>query len=228
VLGATALHLHYNTGRHVSSNGRDFARLLDELVAAWPVSVTDLVIVGHSMGGLVTRSAIHLAQQQGLDWPRRLRALAFLGAPHQGAPLERGGLLVDRLLGISPYVAPFARLGRSRSAGITDLRFGNLQDADWQGRERHTQRHDDRQPTPLPPGVAAYCVAATTAQAVGSLRSQVLGDGLVRIASALGHHRNPALALGVQPSRQRVVTEAHHWDLLSRPEVGAQLRDWLA
>ena len=224
VLDATLLHLHYNSGRHVSSNGRDFARLLDELVAAWPVPVTGLVIVGHSMGGLVARSALHLAQQQGLDWPRRVHALAFLGTPHHGAPLERGGLLVDRLLGISPYVAPFARLGRSRSAGITDLRFGNLQDADWQGRDTQDQRHDDRVSTPLPAGVKTCLVAATTAEQVDSLRSTVLGDGLVQLDSALGQHRNPALALAVPDAQQLVVTRANHWDLLSRPEVSA----WLA
>ena len=120
-------------------------------------------------------AALHLAQQQGLDWPRRVHALAFLGTPHHGAPLERGGLLVDRLLGISPYVAPFARLGRSRSAGITDLRFGNLQDADWQGRDTQDQRHDDRVSTPLPAGVKTCLVAATTAEQVDSLRTTTPG-----------------------------------------------------
>ena len=229
--GWSPVYLHYNSGRHVSSNGRDFARLLQQLVENWPVPVQELAIVGHSMGGLVTRSALHVAMHDSTPpmlWPQRLTTLVFLGTPHHGAPLERGGQFVDRVLGLSPYVTPFARLGHARSAGITDLRFGNLQDADWQGRERHTQRHDDRRPTPLPPRVAAYCVAATTAESTQSLRSQVLGDGLVRIASALGHHRNPNLALGVPPSRQRVVTGAHHWDLLSRPEVDAALQEWLA
>jgi hypothetical protein len=226
-LGQTPLYLHYNSGRHVSSNGRDFAALLEQLLAQWPHPVTELVIVGHSMGGLVARSACHLAAEQGLGWPQRLRALVFLGTPHHGAPLERGGQLVDRLLGISPYVAPFARLGKARSAGITDLRFGNLRDEDWQGRDRHAQRHDDRLPTPLPAGVPVFLVAATTAEHPASLRSALLGDGLVRLASALGRHRDPAKALDVPEAHQRVITGANHWDLLGRPEVGAQLLDWL-
>ncbi len=226
-LGLTALYLHYNSGRHVSSNGRDFARLLDELVSNWPVPVTELVIVGHSMGGLVARTACHLAAEQGLAWPGLLRGLVFLGTPHQGAPLERGGQLLDRLLGVSPYVAPFARLGKARSAGITDLRFGNLQDADWRGRDRHAQRRDDRVPTPLPAGVKTFLVAATTAEDPASLRSSVLGDGLVRLGSALGRHRNPALALAVPQAQQFVITGANHWDLLGRPAVYARMRDWL-
>ena len=226
--GWTPVYLHYNSGRHVSSNGRELARLLEQLLANWPVPVKELAIVGHSMGGLVARSAVHLASRQALQWPQRLTALVFLGTPHHGAPLERGGRWIDRLLGVSPYSAPFARLGQVRSAGITDLRFGNVQDADWQGRERHAQHVDDRVPTPLPEAVPAYCVAATTSDAAGSLRSALLGDGLVRLDSALGQHRDPALSLGVPPSRQRVLTGADHWDLLSRLEVAAHLREWLA
>ena len=93
--------------------------------------------------------------------------------------------------------------------------------------DRHAQRHDDRVPTPLPAGVPTYLVAATTAEHPASLRSAVLGDGLVRLNSALGRHRNPALALDVPASRQRVVSGANHWDLLGRADVGAQLLEWL-
>ena len=229
-LGCTPLYLHYNSGRHVSQNGRDFSAQLDALVANWPVPVQELVIVSHSMGGLVTRSACHLAASSGADaaWLKHLRKIVFLGTPHHGAPLERGGRLVDAVFGVSPYVAPFARLTQARSAGITDLRYGNLQDADWQHRDRHAQRHDDRVPTPLPEGVQTYLVAATTAKTVGGLHSKVVGDGLVPLASALGEHRNPALALDVPPSHSRVVTQANHWDLLSRADIAGQLQQWLA
>ncbi len=231
-LGFTAVHLHYNSGRHVSQNGRDFAVLLDRLVAQWPVPIDQLVIVGHSMGGLVARSACHVAQQSGMAWPQKLRKLVFLGTPHHGAPLERGGRFVDTLLGVSPYVAPFARLGKARSAGITDLRYGNLQDADWQAPDgkdrRHDQKHDDRQPMPLPEGVDAFVVAATSADQQRALRSTVIGDGLVPLASALGDHRDPALALNVPAQRRLVITSANHWDLLNRSEVADKLREWLA
>jgi pimeloyl-ACP methyl ester carboxylesterase len=225
-LGFTPVHLHYNSGRHVSQNGREFAALLDDLVGSWPLPVDELVIVGHSMGGLVARSACAIGARQ--RWMSPLSKLVFLGTPHHGAPLERGGQLVDSLLGISPYVAPLARLGQARSAGITDLRFGNLHDADWQHRDRHAQQRDDRMPTPLPEGVAAYVVAATTADRASSLRSSVLGDGLVPLDSALGEHADPRHALHVPERRRLVVTSANHWDLLSRADVYQTLRDWLA
>ncbi|MBK6715545.1 MAG: alpha/beta hydrolase [Burkholderiales bacterium] len=226
-LGATALYLHYNTGRHVSQNGRELAALLETLLARWPVPVQELTLIGHSMGGLVLRSACHIGATSSQAWLGPLRALVLLGTPHHGAPLERGGRLLDGALGLSPYVRPFARLGRSRSAGITDLRHGNLQDADWQGRERHEQRHDDRQPTPPPAGVAVYLGAATTASSQNDLRARLLGDGLVPLASALGRHDHPALALPVPPAHQCVVTGAHHWDLLDHPEVAQALRRWM-
>lgn len=226
--GWQPLYLHYNTGRHVSANGHDLALLLDRLLASWPVPVTELVLLGHSMGGLVARSACHQAMQRVMHWPQRLRAMVFLGTPHHGAPLERGGLLLDRLLGLSPYALPFARMGRARSAGITDLRFGNLQDADWQHRERHAQRRDDRVPTPLPAGVPVFLVAATTRPTPERRLEQWLGDGLVPLDSALGRHPDPAQALAVAEPSRFVLTDANHWDLLSRPEVYERLRGWLA
>jgi len=224
-LGFSPVYLHYNSGRHISQNGRDFAELLDELLAHWPVPVQELVIVSHSMGGLVTRSAC--AVGAGRPWMKALTRLAFLGTPHHGAPLERGGRVVDAALGMSPYAAPFARLSKGRSAGITDLRFGNLQDADWQHRDRHSQTHDDRTPLPLPEGVATCLVAATTADTATGLRSATGGDGLVPLASALGEHRDPALVLNVPESHRLVVTSANHWDLLDRPEVYQKLLAWL-
>ena len=225
--GWTPVYLHYNSGRHVSQNGRDFAALLEQLVAAWPVPVTEIAIVGHSMGGLVARSACQVAAEGEQAWLKKLKRMVFLGTPHHGAPMERGGRSLDMLFGISPYVRPFARLGKGRSAGITDLRYGNLQDADWQGRDRHAQHHDDRRPMPLPVGVQAFAVAATTGDHVGSMRSRVMGDGLVPLASALGEHRRPAMVLGVPEAQRLVLCSANHWDLLDRSEVTEALQRWL-
>ena len=228
--GRSVVYLHYNSGRHVSDNGRDLAALLQALVTDWPVPVRELAIVGHSMGGLVARSACHLAQAQGLPWLGRLKQIVFLGTPHHGAPLERGGRVVDMLLGVSAHAAPLARLTRARSAGITDLGHGTVQVADWQapdGRDRrHDQRHDTRVPTPLPPTVTPGFVAAVQGARADHSRSQWLGDGLVPLASALGEHPDPAMALGARAERL-VLTGADHWDLLSHPEVSVALRRWL-
>jgi PGAP1-like protein len=213
--GFTVLRLHYNSGLHVADNGAQFGLLLEQLLSCWPVPVEDLVLVGHSMGGLVARSAIHQARQDGRAWPGRLGALACLGTPHLGATPERGGHMVDMLFQRSPYVAPFARLSQARSAGITDLRDGRLQAT-------------HRRPTPLPEGLPIYLVAATTAAEARGLRHTLVGDGLVSLASAFGEHRDAARALRVPASHKLLVAQAHHWDLLDRPEVAERLCAWLA
>jgi pimeloyl-ACP methyl ester carboxylesterase len=223
-LGLTPIYLRYNSGRHISANGRDLASELEVLLQRWPVPVETLTIVGHSMGGLVARSAAHQAAQAGMRWPSLLRRLAFLGSPHHGAPLERGGNWLHRGLGISPYAAPFTRLSGLRSEGITDLRHGNLLESDW-ARDRFSHR-DQRAVLPLPAGVACFAVAGTLGESEGS--NEWLGDGLVPLASALGRHARPTRDLHIPPSHQYVARGVHHLDLLCDPAVSGHLRRWLS
>ena len=56
-----ALYLRFNSGLHLSQNGRQLHRLLTELVDTWPDAIGELVLVGHSMGGLIIRSAGYYA-----------------------------------------------------------------------------------------------------------------------------------------------------------------------
>lgn len=226
-LGYTPVYLHYNSGLHVSTNGRAFARLAETLLDQWPAPLEDFAIVAHSMGGLVVRSAYHYGSVAGHDWPRALRKIVFLGTPHHGAPLERGGNWVNLVFGLSPYTAPFARLGRIRSAGITDLRYGNLLDDDWQGRDRFDASPDLRQPVPLPEGVQCYAMAAATGKRTGAL-TDMLGDGIVPVNSALGRHKDPQRALSFAKSRQWVAYGTNHFDLLSGPAVYQRIQRWLA
>lgn len=221
-LGYTPVHLHYNSGLHVSTNGRAFAALLEQLVAAWPAPLGELAIVAHSMGGLVSRSACHYGE--GHRWRGKLRALVCLGTPHHGAPLERGGNRVNHLLNISRYSAPLARLGKIRSAGVTDLRFGNVLDEHWAGRDRFAHHGDRRGSLSLPAGVACYAIAATTALRPGG---RLPGDGVVPVDSALGRHVEPALTLGFPETHQWIGFGMGHLDLLSRAEVYQTLRRWL-
>ena len=194
-LGYTPVYLHYNSGLHVSTNGQAFAEQLDSLVKSWPTPVTELVLIGHSMGGLVARSACHYGVRAKQHWLRRLDKVVFLGTPHHGAPLERGGNWVDILLSSTAYSAPLARLGKIRSAGITDLRYGNLVDEDWKKHDRFARSGDRRVPVPLPEGVACYAIAASNGKSAGDLSGLLIGDGIVPLESALGHHANPKLAV---------------------------------
>jgi pimeloyl-ACP methyl ester carboxylesterase len=227
-LGYTPIYLYYNTGLHISVNGRAFSNLLDRLLQVWPAEVSKFVIIGHSMGGLVARSACHYSAVARRTWLRHLDKLVFLGTPHHGAPLERGGNSLDTLLGISRYTAPLARLGKIRSAGITDLRYGNLVDQDWKGRDRFQRSRDVRLAVPLPDGVQCFTIAATTAKRTRGLGDRVIGDGIVPLASALGRHKDRRLALTFPESRQWIGYGMNHLDLLSRREVYARLRRWLA
>ena len=227
-LGCTPVYLRYNSGLHTSVNGRELAALMDRLVAAWPVPLERITIVGHSMGGLVARSAVQVAREAGQRWPGLLRELVFLGTPHHGAPLERAGHGVDLLLASSPHTAPFARLGRIRSAGITDLRHGHVQDVDWQSRDQFDSPDDHRVPLPLPEGVACFTVAASLVGQRGLLADRLMGDGLVPLRSALGQHDEPARRLVFAKDSQHIVYRTGHLELLSSPLVAQQLLHWLA
>ncbi|MDB5891310.1 MAG: alpha/beta hydrolase [Polaromonas sp.] len=234
-LGYTPIYLHYNSGRHVSINGDELAQLLETLWHAWPQPITDLSVVAHSMGGLVSRAACHQADKAGHVWRGTLKNLVFLGTPHHGAPLETLGNWLDTLLASNPVTRPFARIGHIRSAGITDLRHGNVVEGDCRGGDRFERAPDARQPLPLPAGVSSFTVAGSTmtrpldADSVKvRLANQLLGDGLVPVASALGLHQEEERSLSFPPEHQWTAWQTGHMALLHSPAVGARLRIWLS
>jgi PGAP1-like protein len=235
-LGYTPLYLHYNTGLHTSINGQQLSALLEQLVRVWPVPISDLSLLVHSMGGLVARSACEQARLSGLGWRAQLKNMVFLGTPHHGAPLERVGNWVDTALGSNAITRPFARIGQIRSSGITDLRHGHVLAAHWEGRNRFESASgallNNRQALPLPGGVACFAVAGTTSTGPDTPRTQpdsggLLGDGLVPVASALGRHANPALTLAFPIENQYVAYATGHMALLKSPAIAAQLVRWL-
>lgn len=227
-LGSTALYLRYNTGLHVSQNGQELARQLERLNRHWPVPITELSVLAHSMGGLVIRSALRYASHEGHRWPAVLKRVVFLGTPHHGAPLERVGNWIDVLLGATHWSAPFARLGQLRSAGITDLRHGFITDEDWRGQDRFRRTLERRVHVPLPAGIAFFAIAATTADKRGSLAERLIGDGLVPVDSALGRHDNPARCLAFDAPSCWIAYRTNHMGLLRDPAVLRQIRNWLA
>ena len=225
--GLAALHVVYNSGRRVAANGADLAALLEAFAGTWPGPPVEISILAHSMGGLVARSALHAGARAGHAWPAFVRRVVCLGTPHHGAPLERLGNLLQSALGASPYALPFARLGRIRSAGITDLRHGTVLDDDGEGGDRFTRHGDARPPLPLPAGVAFFAVAGTTAKAAGPSIARLAGDGLVPVASALGRHADPERTLSFPEDRTFVAPTTDHLGLLSSVEVYARVRCWL-
>lgn len=226
-LGKTPIYLHYNSGRHISSNGKDLSKLLEDLIQHWPVPIEELVIVAHSMGGLVARSALHYGHQQQKTWTEHLKKIVFLGTPHHGASMERAGNYLDVILESVPYAKPFARLGKVRSAGITDLRYGNLIDEDWQGNDRFELQGDHRQTIPLPKQIKCYSIAASIGKATDPYSPRLLGDSLVNVKSALGQHKSSAKSLNFEESNTWVAYENTHMDLLNDSKIYDRIKTWL-
>ena len=206
--GYTAVYLHYNSGRPIAANGADFALLLESLRRAWPVPVRSLTLIGHSMGGLVIRSAVAAARRDALPWVRRLGRLVFLGTPHRGARWERLGKGVESALRISPYAAPFAQLGGKRSAGIKDLRHGDA--------------------SAFPAGVDCHVIAATLGPRARPLHDRWLGDGLVPLESALALHPSPGETPQPGSPQRWIARGTSHLGLLAHGDVYVKLAEWLA
>jgi pimeloyl-ACP methyl ester carboxylesterase len=225
--GFTPVYLHYNSGLHVSTNGAEFSTLLETLARSWPVPVEQITIMGYSMGGLIARSACEHARREGYSWLECLREIVFIGTPHYGSPLERNGNRLDALLGASPYTAALSRLGKVRSAGITDLRHANLMDADWQDQDRFKPKTHNHDVLPLPEGVRCFAIAGSISKKSGSLGERLAGDGLVPLYSALGMHRNRARNLGLPESRRWVGYRTNHLGLLSSQDAYERIRGWL-
>ena len=226
-LGYTPVYLHYNTGLNTSINGQQFANLLEQLLEAWSQPVEELTLLVHSMGGLVSRSACHAAEQAGLAWRSKLKNIVFLGTPHHGAPLERVGNWIDRTLGSNLVTKPFAAIGQIRSSGITDLRYGHVLESSWSGKDRFERSPDSREPLPLPAGVNCFTVAATTSTAASPIKDALIGDGLVPLRSALGQHNEAPHCLNFEPDNQWTAYGTNHMALLSGVAVGHKLLDWL-
>lgn len=226
-LGYTPVYVRYNSGRHISQNGRELAFALERLLASWPVEVEAISLLGYSMGGLVTRAATKIGEAADLRWLRLVDRAVYVATPHHGAMLERGGAWLQAVAGFSPYTAPLSALGRLRSDGITDLRFGNVLDADWQSHDPHQDRADHRVAAPLTKGIDHYAIAATMAGSEREARRDIRGDGLVLPDSALGRHQSPPRSLGFDETRTRVFYGRGHLKLLEDPEVAACLREFL-
>ena len=220
----SVLYVNYNTGLHISTNGQELTRQLEQVVANWPVEVRTLNIIGHSMGGLVTRSACWYAEEAGSAWLKPLAHAVYMGSPHHGAALAKGSHLLTYAMLQNEHSAPFA-FGQYTSAGIKDLRHGNLLDEDWYGIEQDHQRKDNRRAVPLTEHAEHYFLAASIGGS--KITRALLGDLLVRLGSATGQHRDDLKRLISDPDHCRVVPGLHHLELLDNGVVRDQIVDWL-
>ena len=222
--GYTPVYLRYNSGLHVSENGQHLNSLLDDVVAAWPTRVTELILVGHSMGGLVSRSACHYAHQGNHSWVSMLRHVFYLGTPHLGAGLEQW---VSRLSGVFAMLdesRPLASILDRRSAGIKDLSAGYLLDDDWRDGGPGSKREPNE--VPLIPWANHYAISATVTTSRGNPLGRVVGDFLVQPDSARGQSRD-GRHVPFPVGHTRHFGGLHHFNLLNHPSVYEALREWL-
>lgn len=225
-LDLTAVEIRVNSGRHISENGRALADLLETLVAAWPVGVEEMALIGHSMGGLMVRSACFAGSGAGHRWPRLVRHVVSLGTPHTGAPLEQAVHWASAGLHALPETRPIANFLRRRSAGIRDLRQGSLVDEDWRDCDPDALRAAAVGEVPLHECATHCFVSATVTRSPRHPVGRLVGDWLVLQPSATGRSRTRRIPFEEEHGMH--VGGASHFALLNHPAVYARLRGWLA
>ena len=225
-IGCTPVYVRYNSGRHISENGRSLSELMEQLLAAWPVDVDEIALVGHSMGGLVARSACCHAAEADADWARLIKHSVSLGTPHMGAPLEQAVHVLSAGLARLPETRPFANFLRLRSGGIRDLRQGSLVDEDWRDCDPDALRGAACAEIPLLEGATHCFVSATVTRSDRHPVGRLIGDTLVLKPSASGRSRTRRIPFEDEYGMH--LGKASHFALLYHPAVYEKLRGWLA
>ena len=225
-IGCTPVYVRYNSGRHISENGRSLSELMEQLLAAWPVDVDEIALVGHSMGGLVARSACCHAAEADADWARLIKHSVSLGTPHMGAPLEQAVHMLSAGLARLPETRPFANFLRRRSGGIRDLRRGSLVDEDWRDQDPDALRGAACAEIPLLEGATHCFVSATITRSDRHPVGRLIGDTLVLKPSASGRSRTRRIPFEDEYGMH--LGKASHFALLYHPAVYEKLRAWLA
>jgi hypothetical protein len=225
-LGYTPIYLRYNSGLPIADNGRSLAALLDEVLHAWPAPVSDVVLIGHSLGGLVIRSACHSADRDRRHWADLVRHVICVGTPHFGAPLERG---VDHLVPVLarfPETQPVASFLHTRSAGVKDLGHGVFLADEYHGDDPDEYLDHRRREVPFLSS-ATYCfVGATITRDRHHPLGHLMGDLMVRYPSASGSNRHRNIPFELEHGAH--VGGINHFDLLNHPTVYQHLRRWLS
>ncbi len=201
----TPLYLRYNSGLPIADNGAQLAGLLEELLAAWPQPASELLLIGHSMGGLLALSACEHAAAADLRWPHATAMLICLGSPNLGSSVERLGQLTNAALNLSRITAPLGKIAATRSQGVKDLRRGP-------GAPRRDPAHDH---------IAFRFLGASLAEDADHPVGKFVGDGLVTLDSATAHV--------IEGDVQSVsIGKLGHLQLLTDARVYRQISEWIA
>lgn len=229
-LGLSPFFLRYNSGLHISANGKHLSRLLERFILNYPVPVTEIVLIGHSMGGLVYRSACHYGKKSGKNWTRRVKKIFYLGTPHLGSYLEKLGKLVTSVLDIipNPVTKAIVLLGDLRSDGIKDLRHGYLTEQDWKHQRADHLFYYPINKTPLLEGADHYLICGSLLKNPDSKLARFFGDGVVPTASGTGQGLLRSSAIPFLAGHCRVFPNTSHYQLVHSRPVYQQIKNWLS
>ena len=226
--GLTPFFLRYNSGLHISTNGKRLSDLLETLVRRYPSKVREVVLVGHSMGGLVFRSACYYGERDKRQWVGLVRKVFYIASPHLGAHFENLGKLTTTLLGKipNPITRLIASLGDLRSAGIKDMRHGYLTDEDWQKKNADKLFHWHQNKTPLLKTADHYLICGTLSKVAGSRMGRVFGDGVVHPASGTGRGLFASSAIPFLEDHCKIIPGISHAHLQRSRRVYQQIKEW--
>jgi pimeloyl-ACP methyl ester carboxylesterase len=229
-LDFTPFYVRYNSGLPIADNGASLAALLETLVDAYPVELEQVVLIGYSMGGLVVRSACHLASEVGQKWLARVQTAIYVGTPHLGAPAERAGRIVAKVLKTipEPVTQLIGDISDLRSAGVKDLGDADLRHEDRARAAERLSLRDPKHPVALLPQIRHHLIAGSLA--LDPHIAALFGDSIVPLTSSTGARvRGDAVgvSLEIPADRVKVLQGRNHIDLAHDAEVYAQIRDWL-
>jgi len=213
--GLTPFFLRYNTGLTLEKNARELSALLSKLFAVYPLEIDQLVLVGFSMGGLLTRYAQAMATEASHvpEWRKKLSECFYIGTPHEGSPLEKFGHLAGEIVRHIPkeYVRHWADWIDLRSEGIQDLKDGL----------RYLNKHNEASVVcnSFTEHARHYFVSGAVSRKNGVL-NKLIGDSLVLQTSA-----NPRSApLNCRNAHFEGVVHMH---LANSQRVYEQIKGWL-
>jgi pimeloyl-ACP methyl ester carboxylesterase len=217
------LYLRYHSGLHISTNGQKLNAILDDLETRYGDYFDEINLIGHSMGGLVIRSAGHYAKKQKRSWVAKLNSVFLLGVPTHGSFVEHIAHATSYFLStfFLFHVAWIGKFINLRSDGIKDLRLGYMLDEDWDDSESRQSYTLKRTPVHPLEGVRYHLIAGTVAKTESSFFGDMVGDGMVSKKSALGKSflMDPDPLHFHEKSTFKVFPSTGHLSIISKQEV---------
>ncbi|KPA18332.1 permease [Candidatus Magnetomorum sp. HK-1] len=227
-LGYTPLYLRYNSGLHVSENGKNLSNIINNLVNNYPVRIDEIIFICHSMGGLVTRSACNYGIEYEHAWTKKVKRFFYLASPHLGSPFERfGNVLTYILKAISnPITQLIGDIINLRSSAIKDLRYGYVIDKDWQGHDPNALLEDNRNNIPLLKNASHYNIASSLTEDPEHPLNKYVGDPLVTLSSAFGKSKIMEKSIPFSKNNNIVFTKKGHLEVANNDDVYKQILLW--